>query len=76
MEFKHINEIIEATEKCKTEKELEKLFEEIPNKFGTFHFERQNKDTVRVYNNYYDEQMDDYVEDDWDVDIPEIKKEK
>lgn len=74
MKFKHIDEIVEATENCKTEEELEKLFGEIPNKFGTFYFERQDEETVTVYNNYYDSQTEDYVEDSWDVDIPEIKK--
>ena len=76
MEFKHINQIVTAAENCKTEEELEKLFGEIPSKFGTFYFERQDEDTVTIYNNYYDTQMGDYVEDSWDVDMPEIKEEE
>lgn len=73
--MKHIREVWALFEKCTTEDELENAIGEIPNKFGIFTWKRKNKDTVTVTQDYYDKELDEYMWESVDIDIPEIKEE-
>lgn len=72
--MKHISEVWDLLEKCKTEEELKEAIGEIPNKFGSFSYERTDEDTITVTNTYYDKSLEDYYEDEVDLDIPEIEE--
>ena len=71
--MKHISEVWDLLEKCKTEEELEEAIGEIPNKFGMFYVDRKSSSTVTVINTYYDEQLQDYFQERVDFDIPQTK---
>lgn len=71
--MKHISEVWDLLEKCKTEKELEEAIGEIPNKFGIFTYERTDEDTITVTNDYYDKSLDDYFYEKVDLDIPQTR---
>lgn len=74
--MKHISEVWNLLEKCKTEEELDEAIGEIPNKFGVFTYERKNKNTVTVTQDYYDKNLDEYMWDKVDIDIPEVEEDK
>ena len=74
--MKHISEVQDLLESCKTEEELEDAIGEIPNKFGIFTYERKNKDTITVTQDYYDKNLDEYMWDKVDIDIPEVEEDE
>ena len=69
--MKHISEVWNSLKKCTTEEELESTIGEIPNKFGIFTWKRKNKDTITVTQDYYDEELDEYMWGYKDINIPE-----
>lgn len=74
--MKHILEVWALLNKCETEDELDDAIGEIPNKFGVFTWERKNKDTVTVTQEYYDDGLEKYMWDKIDIDIPEIEEDE
>ena len=51
--YNHIGEIWEDFEKCKSEKDIQSIIDNIPHKFGEFNYEiSENRKTFKVTNNY------------------------
>ena len=74
--FEHINDCWSALNDCATKTELEELLAEFPKKFGDWYYdqfgvEEDNDESIdrdvevkiRVYNSYYDADLDDLSED-------------
>ena len=68
MEFNHIDDVWNELEKCKSVEDMEKLFKNIPNKFGSFDIELSDDGkTAKVINTY--EENGEYNEDVVDISL-------
>ena len=61
MKFKHIDEIWEALEKCKTAEEVYDILENIPNKFGTWWADVVSMNELEVTNQWWDKNQEDMI---------------
>lgn len=66
--YNHINDCWAAIHECETLDEVIKTIAQFPNGFGKWYVEKVN-DNVRVINEYYDGQLDDWYSDEEDTGI-------
>lgn len=71
--YSHIEEIWEDFEKCKNEKDIQSIIDNIPRKFGDFYYEiSEDGKTFKVTNNY--EEWGEFQTDTVDFDFLELEK--
>lgn len=61
MKFKHVDEIWEALEECKTAEEVYDILDNIPAKFGTWWADVVGEGELEVTNQWWDENQEDMM---------------
>lgn len=60
--FNHFDEVWEYLNQFKTKEELEKAFEDIPSKFGSFFITHEEEDGFEICNSYWDKAIGEHEE--------------
>ena len=69
MEFKHISEVEEAINNCKTKEELEELLEDIPNGYGDWEIQCNDDGYCVAVNDWYDKVCETWEHDEYETEL-------
>ena len=61
MKFKHVDEIWEALEKCKTAEDVYDIVDYVPQKFGTWWADVVGENQLEVTNQWWDKNQEDMI---------------
>lgn len=61
MKFKHVDDIWEALDECKTAEEVYDILDNIPAKFGTWWADVAGENQLEVTNQWWDKNQEDMI---------------